>query len=289
MPRKSVTPPFVPLQPEIDELTREGGSVVFPRIRHLREHIAYYFAMQTPGDHHSQLIMHGVPDGCVDLLLHTDTGTSSLIGLASRPVLVPVVGGVGFFGIRFFPGKIHQFLRLPAHEIYDKSWNLRELVEPGLDAVEAALLRAKSFQQQIEIAESALLRLLERHAFEEDPRYLDAVDRIYQSCGRIDVGSLAGLERISDRQLRRLFRETLGLSPKKLARVVRFQVALNRLRTERLGSLLELALDLGYYDQSHFINDFKELYGRTPSQLERTEPPWAATSGFSNTSPPTTK
>lgn len=265
MARRRVILPFIPLQPEVDKLTREGGKVVFPQDRRIREHVAYFFAMQTPDDHGETLVMHGVPDGCVDLMLHTDTGTSSLVGLASRPAFIPVAGNVGFFGMRFLPGKIRQFLRLPTQGLYDKSWSLREFVGSELDAVEDALLQAESFRQRIEIAESALLRLLERNEFEEDPRYLGAVDRIYQSRGKVDVTNLANTQGISDRHLRRLFDETLGLSPKKLARVVRFQVALNRLQGGNVPSLLGLALELGYYDQSHFIHDFKELYGRTPS------------------------
>lgn len=282
----SVIPPFIPLQPEVDKLTRGCGEVAVPRSPLLREYVAYYFSMQTPGDPRKPLIMHGVPDGCVDLMLHADLGASSLMGLASQPVFIPVTGNARYFGIRFLPGKIHHFLHLPAKGFYDRSWSARELVGPKLDAVQDALLRTESFRRRTGIAETALLRLLERNGFEEDPRYLDAVDQIYRSRGAVDVRTLAGTQGISDRHLRRLFDETLGLSPKRLARVVRFQVALNRLQGESIRSLLDLSLSLGYYDQSHFINDFRQLYGRTPSRLERADPSVASMSGFSKTSLP---
>ena len=262
--------PYQPLQPEIDELKRGNafGKVEVPPTPRLRPYVACFWTMYTTGGRFEPFLMHGVPDGCVDVFFRTDFGASCLVGLAARPVFVPIERQIQYFGLRFLPGKIHHFFKLPARGLYDRRWNLRDFVGPRLDAVEEAVFRTPSFERRIEIVEPLLLKLLEKNAVDEDPRFLDAVDRIYRSGGRLDVERLAEDEAVSERHLRRLFDDGLGLAPKKLARVVRFQVALNRLKREEVRSLLDLALDQGYYDQSHFINDFRELYGLPPSRVE---------------------
>ncbi len=271
MAAKTVVPPFRPLQPEIDELRRGStfGKVEVPPTPRLREYVACFWTMYTTSGRFEPFVMHGVPDGCVDVFFRTDFGSGCVVGLAARPIFVPVERRLRYFGLRFLPGKIRHFLKLPARGLYDKRWNLRDLTGPRLDEVEEAVLAAPSFGRRVEIVEALLLRMLERGGIEEDPRFLGSLDRIYRSGGRIDVETLAGAEGISERHLRRLFDEALGLSPKRLARIVRFQVALNRLKREEVRSLLDLALDQGYYDQPHFINDFRELYGCPPSGVGR--------------------
>jgi AraC-like DNA-binding protein len=86
--------------------------------------------------------------------------------------------------------------------------------------------------------------------------------------GMISVSDLARAAGVSDRQLERLFRERVGLSPKQFVRIVRFQEVL---RATRSGSgpdvgWAAIALEHGFYDQAHFINDFKSFVGRTPGK-----------------------
>ena len=70
---------------------------------------------------------------------------------------------------------------------------------------------------------------------------------------------------ISQRQLERTFKEYAGFSPKTFARILRFQSATNHYGTTK-KTLTEIALDCGYYDQSHFIHDFSQFSGYTPSE-----------------------
>lgn len=87
--------------------------------------------------------------------------------------------------------------------------------------------------------------------------------------GGLSVATLARSEGMSERQLLRLFDSELGVGPKAFSRVVRFQHALAGLFASNGDRALNLALDAGYYDQAHFIHDFRALCGVTPASLLR--------------------
>jgi AraC-like DNA-binding protein len=92
--------------------------------------------------------------------------------------------------------------------------------------------------------------------------------RLLVSDGRVPVASLAEEVGWSRRHLAARFREHVGLQPKALARILRFERAAERLR--RGADLADAALDSGYYDQAHFNRDFKAFAGVTPTQYRVT-------------------
>ena len=83
--------------------------------------------------------------------------------------------------------------------------------------------------------------------------------------GRLRVGELADRAGIHVRSLERIFRDQLGMSPKRLARLIRLRLVLDSILNDNYTSLSDLALAGGYTDQSHMIRDFKALTGRLPS------------------------
>jgi transcriptional regulator GlxA family with amidase domain len=87
-----------------------------------------------------------------------------------------------------------------------------------------------------------------------------------QQNGCVSMDDLAGRAGLSPRQLRRVCLEQTGLTPKFLARVTRFRHALAEAHRYP-GAFAGFAVDCGYYDQAHLINEFRELYGRTPTEL----------------------
>ena len=85
---------------------------------------------------------------------------------------------------------------------------------------------------------------------------------------------------ISGRHVGRLCRAATGLSPKQLARLVRFQAVLRALAAAPARNLASLAADHGYYDQAHLTGEFRALLGATPAAAAR-----AVASGISKTRP----
>jgi AraC-like DNA-binding protein len=91
--------------------------------------------------------------------------------------------------------------------------------------------------------------------------------RLAETDGRVRVGELTEELRCSRRHLTARFREQLGLPPKALARILRFDRAVRRLTREGAGSLADVARESDYYDQAHFNRDFRAFAGLTPTQL----------------------
>ncbi|REE78694.1 AraC family transcriptional regulator [Paenibacillus taihuensis] len=92
-----------------------------------------------------------------------------------------------------------------------------------------------------------------------------AVDRICAEHGSIRVGQLAEESTLSRRQFERRFVERVGVTPKSLAQIVKFQRVLQSLQTA--DRLTQLAHDADYYDQSHLIREFRKKTGATPGQM----------------------
>jgi AraC-like DNA-binding protein len=116
---------------------------------------------------------------------------------------------------------------------------------------------------RIKIIESFLVRMLRQHL---ETAVGFCVREIVNSCGLKSIQSLSQEVNLSRRQLERSFMATVGLSPKMFARIVRFQRALYRIENYHETSLTGIAYSSGYYDQSHFIKDFKEFSGLNPRQ-----------------------
>ena len=104
--------------------------------------------------------------------------------------------------------------------------------------------------------------------------------RIVGTGGLVSIRSLVEETGWSQKHLISRFREHIGLAPKMFARVMRFGRAVDRLRRRDHASLTDLALDCGYYDQSHFDRDFHAFAGVTPTELVST---LGSSSSFSST------
>jgi AraC-like DNA-binding protein len=104
---------------------------------------------------------------------------------------------------------------------------------------------------------------------EIDPWANWVVNRIYSSKGTIRVGRLAEESTLSRRQFERRFVERIGTSPKSLAQIMKFQHVLQSMKS--VETLTQLAYDADYYDQSHFIKEFRMRSGTTPRQIHHSE------------------
>ena len=93
--------------------------------------------------------------------------------------------------------------------------------------------------------------------------------RIYESKGNISIGELAAETGYSECYIRRVFEEVHGISPKVFEKIVRFQNMLDRMDKESFRGIGDIALESGYYDQSHMIKDFKNYTGMTPEHYQK--------------------
>ena len=163
------------------------------------------------------------------------------------------------------PLAARMLLRVPMHEVARRTVPLDELLGAEAECLEARLLDAPSWAERIDLVEGALRARLAA-AEPPPPDVAWAWHRLTATRGRIRVSDLAAELGCSRKHLATRFREHVGLPPKLIARLFRFQNAVARLSSPR-GSIAEVAVACGYYDQAHLDRDFRDFLETTPSDF----------------------
>lgn len=188
-----------------------------------------------------------------------------MIGEVRRPVIVTPARRVAILGVRFRPGGMRPFVPFPVLELTDSIIELESAWGTLVPELEEKLHQAPSMPERIRLLETFLLgRAGER--LQPDMMVASAVDEIMISGGMARIDHLAERLGISGRQLERRFLMTVGITPKVFSRITRFQRTFRVMeRRDSTADWHSIAFRAGYYDQAHFIRDFKEFAGLTPS------------------------
>lgn len=161
-----------------------------------------------------------------------------------------------------------QFTKHPINELFNLSVELDHLFDKSsIDEVQDNLASAQTDTHRIKIVEQFLLAQL--LSIKTDKLIVEAVQMIYRSKGSIRVKELNQLLNISASPFEKRFRKIVGVSPKKFASIVRFNVVLNELGEKK--SLAEICYENNFFDQAHFIKDFKQFTGETPDKMRPLE------------------
>jgi AraC-like DNA-binding protein len=167
-------------------------------------------------------------------------------------------------GVHFRPGGAHPFVGLPAGELEGAHVALDALWGRRAGALRERLIEAACHEDRFRLVEAALLavaaRPLRRHPA------VEVALRAFEDPDLATVAEVNARTGLSAKQLLALFREEVGLGPKAFWRVRRFQAAIGHLEGARRWRGAELAARLGYFDQSHFIREFRALSGLTPHE-----------------------
>lgn len=221
-----------------------------------------------------------VPDGCMEMIFHYgdlyrqyfDDGSSIeqprsfIFGQIKKYIEIAPTGVSGIVAARFFPEGLLPFLNIPVSDLEDKAVSLDVVFGEKGKELEDRVIPVADNLQRIKLIEEFLLSRL------SEPQTIDAITRscveaIFQSQGQLDVVQLADKMNISKRNIERKFVTAIGMSPKQLSKVVRLQAAMKMLEQKKFSNLTSLAYENGYYDQAHFIKDFKEFTGMSPKSF----------------------
>lgn len=233
-----------------------------------------------------------LPDGCPELVIHFGDRFERLYadgsierqsdvlfaGQMTGQIALRPTGVVATLGIRFRPGSAATILHMPQSGLVGTTL--------GVDVLDQKLYRglskirdtAASLDEAVIAAQRYLCGQLDGDWI--DPRVLEAVAIVQRRGGQIGIEVLARHVGTTRRHLERRFDSLVGISPKRLARIVRFQRALRLLAVRperpdlhstpperpRLLSSVGTAIECGYADQPHFIRDFTELAGCAPGE-----------------------
>lgn len=260
---------YVPVQPFVQQTVEGVVYREFLPDPRLQEYIFCYW--QLKADHPLSAPFHYrvVADGCMDIFfeLHRP-GESFLMGFSDSYTSFPLEGAFHYVGIRFLPGMFPLLFNVNAAELTNQAAALADIAPVVARFLSDRFHEGMSTHQVQTLLDVFLLEHAAGNARDADPRVLEAVDMIVQTAG---VSSLESTlpPGISSRQLRRLFSFYIGDSPKTFSKVVRFQQILQSTHAPEGVRRNKSYLDAGYYDQAHFIREFKSLYGLTPAKVFR--------------------
>jgi AraC-like DNA-binding protein len=158
------------------------------------------------------------------------------------------------------------FHRRPLRELKNRAVELEDVFGRDARRLTQQLYDAPSWDARFAILDRELAaRILSARI--PSAAVLHAWNRLVASVGRVGIGTIVGEIGCSQRHLIAQFREEIGLSPKTLARVLRFGRAIRIIKGSGGARLAEIACDCGYYDQAHFSARFRAFASVTPTEL----------------------
>jgi AraC-like DNA-binding protein len=246
-------------------------------------YIDFDMAGWPPGRH------RGLPDGSLALVISVGAplivraagrpaikAAATVAGLRSSPVDIIHDGTQRGVQLELTPRGARALLGLPSAELAQDAWPLDQVAgQRALDLVDR-LADAKGPADRARVLD----RVLAGWAVDDDgyPAIVDAAwRRLTASAGSLSVTRIAGEIGLGRRHLGQLVHAELGVTPKTLARILRFGQAGKCLRTGR--TMADTAVMCGYYDQAHLTNDWRRLSGCTPGEWISQELPFLQDQG----------
>jgi AraC-like DNA-binding protein len=195
------------------------------------------------------------------ILVDGEPHRSFVAGLSEAPSMTEHDGVQHGVELNLTPPAARRLLGVPMHELAGRVVPLDDLFDGG--TLIERLAEARGWEERFALLDAELSRRLES-APPPHPAVGAAYARLAATRGAVPVGVLAEEIGWSRRHLAARFRDEVGVSPKALARLLRFERALELLGTR---SLADVAYECGYYDQAHFNRDFRGFAGATPGEL----------------------
>lgn len=187
-------------------------------------------------------------------------------GYATRPVEYFGSGATGAIMVGFKPWGVQAFLNFEAKEIANSNSDMTLHFGREVLFLEEKLREAGSVEERIRLVEAFLAGKLRRPLI--DKEMVRSVEIIVASKGTLHIEELARQCFMSRRQLLRRFEASVGVGPKLFSRLVRFQKVFAKMEAANgTPDWGEVAYETGYFDQAHFINEFREFAGCAPAQF----------------------
>ncbi|HEV2133509.1 MAG TPA: helix-turn-helix domain-containing protein [Terracidiphilus sp.] len=218
--------------------------------------------------------------------------SSALIGMQThRRGELHIRGTHDSFIILFQPAALERLFALPAREFTDSDFDAQSVLGPQIPLLQERLAECRSAEQRAFIADRFLLkRALAAGSLDG---VTVAANQIVRAAGRVRLSAMADRAGLSLRQFERRFVSQVGMSPKLVGQIARFEATLDRMARCTGTSWTEIAHRFGYYDQMHMVHEFAEFTRSTPTntlhnleslfhqQIEesRSHPPPVSTTG----------
>jgi AraC-like DNA-binding protein len=243
----------------------------------LADYVRFFWVLEMEGLDGQPYVYRSMADGCAEIIFHYRGPFSEILSNCELSQAQAMVHAqtrnhrrfvtkedFGIFGAYIYPSAIPSLFGYSATALSDEMPHLIDLLGIEGKNLEDAIMNAPDNGHRAELLSQFLIRRL---ATSKPTVSLatHAVRTIIEAKGNIHITALADHHGISIRQMERHFHDYAGFSPKTYARILRFQASMNEYgHSEK--RLVDIALDCGYYDQAHFIHDFKAFSGYSPSE-----------------------
>ncbi|NEZ42472.1 helix-turn-helix domain-containing protein [Paenibacillus alvei] len=204
-----------------------------------------------------------VPNPCVNIVI--EPNQTAIYGVAPNRYSQRLEGKGKVLGIKFKPGGFYPFVKQPIMQITGRSMRFEEIFQVDIRQFEQAVLSEDEDEGMIAVAETFFKSHLPLR--DGNVAYLNRIiGRIQEDRSITKVDQVCEQFEVNKRKLQRLFQQYVGTTPKWVIRLYRLQNAAELIDNGIYEDILGLSADLGYYDQSHFIKDFKAIIGATPEE-----------------------
>ena len=261
---------FFPSQPDLTTSTsyyREFRPQNFTN----RQDIAVYYEFTVKALHcneHDTITL--IPDGCFDILFYLDENHpqaylwTTPYSRKEQKFLHPQGS---YFGVRFWPEQTSILFKEHMQELVEQVIPLNQLLVFD-EAIYDKLLNAQNLQQRIHIFDQ-FLQHIKQQALHETLIVKYVTNQLYESYGCCSLKVVSESAGYSQQYIRRVFERFIGFSPKQFAQVIQLQRTLLQIESQKVKDLQDLTFEAGYYDQAHFIKNFKKFMHTTPKRYIR--------------------
>lgn len=257
---------YKPIQPTV---SAEDNGISYQESlpsKEIEDLIYCYWQLKTKKPLKSDYIYRVVSDGCIDIFFdHKNPADNFVMGFCRKFVQFPIGKEFDYIGIRFLPSAFTHLFGVNAKTLSNQSQELNKVLPNFSEWINSKIKPAESFEKIIEILNEKIIGFSSGQDIDYDQRFLNSLDLIFKRNGFLDTEKDLNTG-LSPRQLRRIFNFYIGTTAKSFSNVVRFQHILNAKLSKQSLKDNKLYFDVGFFDQAHFIKNFRTFYGVTPSE-----------------------
>ena len=206
-------------------------------------------------------LQENIPHPCIHLVV--EKNNSRIVGAVTRKFSYSLKDQGKIFGVKFRPGGFYPFISSPVSSFTDSTLTLDEVFGNHCESFIDNVLSGKDDKSPVETAEKFLQSFLPLNKDKNIGEVNRIIEMISADRGITKVEDLISSLDINMRSLQRLFNTYVGVGPKWVIKKYRLHEVLEKMESGRVD-WQQLILDLGYYDQAHFIKDFKVFIGKSP-------------------------